>query len=247
MVKEKLIDWRTAISRVPAEQLDQVLAPVFDRAALQSARAIATGLPAGPGAATGRIYFNAERAVQATHLGEKAVLVRVETSPEDLLVMIASEGILTARGGVSSHAALVARQMGKVCVCGASGLHVDYAAKTLAVNGLTLKEGDYLSIDGTSGTVYAGQVKTAPSEVIQRLALTVCVTKLILCGSTKVPGDYRCTGKDHILADSLREHGPYCPSCAGHCFSLDGAQLCCLTSSIHSCGHGRWHRTAGRL
>src|SRR5438128_1387024 len=169
MVKEKLIDWRTAISRVPAEQLDQVLAPVFDRAALQSARAIATGLPAGPGAATGRIYFNAERAVQATHLGEKAVLVRVETSPEDLRGMIASEGILTARGGVSSHAALVARQMGKVCVCGASGLHVDYAAKTLAVNGLTLKEGDYLSIDGTSGTVYAGQVKTAPSEVIQVL------------------------------------------------------------------------------
>src|SRR5438309_6783729 len=169
MVHEKLIEWKTAISRVPADQLDQVLAPVFDRAALKSAKAIATGLPAGPGAATGRVYFNADRAASAAHKGEKVLLVRVETSPEDLRGMIAAEGILTARGGVSSHAALVARQMGKVCVCGASGLHVDYAAKTLAVNGLTLKEGDFLSIDGTSGTVYAGQVKTAPSEVIQVL------------------------------------------------------------------------------
>jgi pyruvate,orthophosphate dikinase len=169
MVKEKLIDWRTAINRVPADQLDQVLAPVFDRAALKSAKAIATGLPAGPGAATGRIYFNADRAVAAADKGEKVLLVRVETSPEDLRGMIAAEGILTARGGVSSHAALVARQMGKVCVCGASALQVDYAARTLTVNGQTLNEGDYLSIDGASGTVYAGQVKTAPSEVIQGL------------------------------------------------------------------------------
>jgi pyruvate,orthophosphate dikinase len=169
MVKEKLIDWRTAVSRVPADQLDQVLAPVFDRAALKSAKAIATGLPAGPGAATGKVYFNADRAVEAADKGEKVLLVRIETSPEDLRGMIAAEGILTARGGVSSHAALVARQMGKVCVCGASALQVDYSAKTLTVNGQTLNEGDYLSIDGTSGTVYAGQVKTAPSEVIQGL------------------------------------------------------------------------------
>jgi pyruvate,orthophosphate dikinase len=158
MVKEKLIDWETAITRVPAEQLEQVLAPIFDRAALKATEAIATGLPAGPGAASGKINFNAERAVEAAQGGDKVLLVRVETSPEDLRGMIAAEGILTARGGVSSHAALVARQMGKVCVCGAIALHVDYHAKVLTVNGRTFNEGDFLSIDGTSGTVYAGQV-----------------------------------------------------------------------------------------
>jgi pyruvate,orthophosphate dikinase len=169
MVKEKLIDWQTAVTRVPADQLDQVLAPIFDRTALKSVKAIATGLPAGPGAATGRIYFNADRAVEAADKGQKVLLVRVETSPEDLRGMIAAEGILTARGGVSSHAALVARQMGKVCVCGAAALHVDYDARVLKVDGQSFKEGDFLSIDGTSGTVYAGEVKTAPSEVIQGL------------------------------------------------------------------------------
>ena len=170
MVHEKLIEWKTAISRVPADQLDQVLAPVFDRAALKSAKAIATGLPAGTGAATGRVYFNADRAATAAAKGEKVLLVRVETSPEDLRGMIAAEGILTARGGVSSHAALVARQMGKVCVCGASALKIDYRAKTMTVDGTTFREGeDYLSIDGTSGTVYAGQLRNAPSEIIQGL------------------------------------------------------------------------------
>src|SRR6185437_14448228 len=99
MVKEKLIDWRTAINRVPADQLDQVLAPIFDRAALKAAKVIATGLPAGPGAASGKVYFNADRAVEAAHKGEKVLLARVETSPEDLRGMIAAEGILTARGG----------------------------------------------------------------------------------------------------------------------------------------------------
>jgi pyruvate, orthophosphate dikinase len=169
MVKEKLIDWQTAITRVPAEQLEQVLAPIFDRASVKSAKVIAKGLPAGPGAASGKIYFNAERAVEAADKGEKVLLVRVETSPEDLRGMIAAEGILTARGGVSSHAALVARQMGKVCVCGASALQVDYHAKTLSVDGQVFREGDFLSIDGTAGEVYAGQIKTAASEVIQGL------------------------------------------------------------------------------
>jgi pyruvate,orthophosphate dikinase len=169
MVQEKLIGWETAITRVPAEQLEQVLAPIFDRGSIRSAKVIARGLPAGPGAATGKIYFNAERAVEAANKGEKVLLVRVETSPEDLRGMIAAEGILTARGGVSSHAALVARQMGKVCVCGAAALNVDYHAKTLSVGGETFSEGDYLSIDGTVGEVYAGEVKTAPSEVIQVL------------------------------------------------------------------------------
>ncbi len=169
MVQEGLIDWKTAVNRVPAEQLDQLLAPVFDRQALKSAKGIAAGLPAGPGAASGKIYLNAERAVEAAQKGEKVLLVRVETSPEDLRGMIAAEGILTARGGVSSHAALVARQMGKVCVCGAADIHVDYARKKVSAGKTAFKEGDYLSIDGTSGEIYGGQVKTAPSEIIQAL------------------------------------------------------------------------------
>jgi pyruvate,orthophosphate dikinase len=169
MFKEKLIDWKTAVMRNPADQLDQLLAPVFDTAEVAKAKVIATGLPAGPGAASGRVYLNAERAVVAAEKGEKVLLVRVETSPEDLRGMIAAEGILTSRGGVSSHAALVARQMGKVCVCGAAAVEVDYQARTVKVAGHTFKEGDWLSIDGTAGTVYAGQVKTAPSEIVAAL------------------------------------------------------------------------------
>jgi len=170
MAKEKLIDWQTAIMRNPADQLDQLLAPVFDLTEVKKAKAIATGLPAGPGAASGKIYMNADRAVAAAEKGEKVLLVRIETSPEDLRGMIAAEGILTARGGVSSHAALVARQMGKVCVCGAAGLEINYEKKTVTVDGATYKEGaDFFSIDGTAGTVYAGQLKTAPSEIIAGL------------------------------------------------------------------------------
>ncbi|MFZ9941598.1 MAG: pyruvate, phosphate dikinase [Luteolibacter sp.] len=166
MVKEKLIDWKTAVLRNPAEQLDQLLAPIFDAADVKKAKAIATGLPAGPGAASGKIYLNADRAAAAEAKGEKVLLVRNETSPEDLRGMIAAEGILTAKGGVSSHAALVARQMGKVCVCGASAVEIDYDKLTVTAAGQKFKEGDYLSIDGTSGTVYGGQLKTAPSEII---------------------------------------------------------------------------------
>jgi pyruvate,orthophosphate dikinase len=169
MEKEKLIDWKTAIRRVPADQLDQLLAPVFDRQAVQAAEVIARGLPAGPGAASGKIYLNAERAAAAAGKGEKVLLVRNETSPEDLRGMIAAEGILTAKGGVSSHAALVARQMGKVCVCGASALQIDYSSKTVTVNGRTFSEGDYLSINGTAGEVYPGEIKTAASEIVQVL------------------------------------------------------------------------------
>ncbi len=169
MEKEKLIDWKTAIRRVPADQLDQVLAPVFDRKAVQAAKCIAKGLPAGPGAAAGKMYLNADRAAAAAARGEKVLLVRNETSPEDLRGMIAAEGILTAKGGVSSHAALVARQMGKVCVCGAAALQIDYAAKTMTVDGVTYKEGDFLSINGTAGEVYPGQIPTAASEIVQVL------------------------------------------------------------------------------
>src|SRR5256712_5621800 len=125
MEEERLIEWKSAIRRVPADQLGQVLAPVFDRQAVQAAEVIARGLPAGPGAASGKIYLNAERAAAAAAKGEKVLLVRNETSPEDLRGMIAAEGILTAKGGVSSHAALVARQMGNVRVCGASELQID--------------------------------------------------------------------------------------------------------------------------
>jgi pyruvate, orthophosphate dikinase len=169
MFKEKLIDWKTAVMRNPADQLDQLLAPVFDAKEVAKVPTIATGLPAGPGAASGQIYLNADRAVAAAERGEKVLLVRVETSPEDLRGMIAAEGILTARGGVSSHAALVARQMGKVCVCGAAGLEVDYHARTVKAGGKTYKEGDWLSIDGTAGKVFAGRVATAPSEIVAAL------------------------------------------------------------------------------
>jgi pyruvate,orthophosphate dikinase len=169
MYKEKLIDWKTAVMRNPADQFEQLLAPVFDAAEVAKAPVIATGLPAGPGAASGHIYLNADRAVAAASKGEPVLLVRVETSPEDLRGMIAAEGILTARGGVSSHAALVARQMGKVCVCGAAAVEVDYQARTVSAGGRTFKEGDFMSIDGTAGKVYAGRVKTAPSEIVAGL------------------------------------------------------------------------------
>ena len=169
MVKEKLISWKDAVKRIPADDLDQLLAPVFDQNAVKKVQTIAKGLPAGPGAATGKVYFNADRAEAAKAKGEEVLLVRLETSPEDLRGMIAANGILTARGGVSSHAALVARQMGKICVCGAAGVQINYAKRTMKIGKKNFKEGDYLSIDGTSGEIYPGEVKTAPSEVIQGL------------------------------------------------------------------------------
>jgi pyruvate,orthophosphate dikinase len=169
MVAERLITKEEAVRRIPADSLGHLLAPIFDQASVGEAHKIATGLAAGPGAATGRLVFNAKDAVELAHKGERVILARIETSPEDLRGMIAAEGILTARGGVSSHAALVARQMGKVCVCGALALKIDYAAQTLSVGATTLKRGDYISIDGTAGEVYAGEVKTAASEVVQVL------------------------------------------------------------------------------
>ena len=169
MVKEKLISWKDAVTRIPADDLDQLLAPVFDQAAVKKVKTIAKGLPAGPGAATGKVYFNADRAEAAKAKGEEVLLVRLETSPEDLRGMIAANGILTARGGVSSHAALVARQMGKICVCGAAGVQINYPKRTMKIGKTNFKEGDFLSIDGTSGEIYAGEVKTAPSEVVQGL------------------------------------------------------------------------------
>src|SRR5246500_533861 len=169
MVNEKLITREEAIRRIPADSLAHLLAPIFDRQSVKSAKKIATGLAAGPGAASGKIVFNAKDAVEMATKGQPVILVRVETSPEDLRGMIAAEAILTARGGVSSHAALVARQMGKVCVCGASALQIDYVNRTLAAGDVTLQYGDFISVDGSVGEVYAGEVKTAPSEVVQVL------------------------------------------------------------------------------
>ena len=173
MVDEGLITWKEALKRVPADSLSQVLAPIFERKdrdqAVKDGRQMAKGLPAGPGAACGKIYFNALDAEQHARKGEKVILVRVETSPEDIRGMLAAEGILTSRGGVSSHAALVARQMGKVCVCGCGELKIDYIARQLSTNDVVLKEGDFVSIDGTVGEVFAGRINTAPSEVVQVL------------------------------------------------------------------------------
>ncbi|HEX4638434.1 MAG TPA: pyruvate, phosphate dikinase [Chthoniobacterales bacterium] len=169
MVGEKLIDKKDAVRRIPADSLAHLLAPIFDRQSAKEAKKIGSGLAAGPGAASGQVVFSAEEAVARSSKGEKVVLARIETSPEDLRGMIAAEGILTSRGGVSSHAALVARQMGKVCVCGASGIQIDYQRRTLSANGTTLAQGDYISIDGSAGEVFAGEVTTAPSEIIQVL------------------------------------------------------------------------------
>ena len=169
MVKEKLITQEEALKRIPAEDLTHILAPIFDLKAEKAAKKIGQGLPAGPGAASGRIYFHAPDAVKAAAKGDKVILTRQETSPEDLRGMIAAEGILTSRGGVSSHAALVARQMGKICVCGAAEVQIDYGTKTVKAAGKTLKEGDWISINGTTGAIYAGELKTAESQVIQGL------------------------------------------------------------------------------
>jgi pyruvate,orthophosphate dikinase len=169
MVGEKLITKKEAVRRVPADSLAHLLAPIFDRRSESQAKKIGSGLAAGPGAASGHVVFSAAEAVARSEKGEKVVLARIETSPEDLRGMIAAEGILTSRGGVSSHAALVARQMGKVCVCGATGIQIDYRKRTLSANGTTLKQGDYMSIDGTAGEVFAGEVATAPSEIVQVL------------------------------------------------------------------------------
>lgn len=165
MNKEGLIDQKTALLMIPAESVDTLLVPVFDPAAQEAAKHISTGLPAGPGAATGRIAFTAAQAEIEARKGNKVILCRSETSPDDLKGMLHSQGILTTRGGVSSHAALVARQLGKVCVCGAGDITINYEKKTLVANGTTLKEGDYISINGTTGSVYEGLIESADSEV----------------------------------------------------------------------------------
>lgn len=165
MVGEGLIDERDAVSRIEPAQIDQLLHPTFDPEAEKNAKDIAKGLPASPGAACGKIYFHAADAVEAANNGEKVVLVRQETSPEDLAGMVVAQGILTARGGMTSHAAVVARGMGKCCVAGCSGLNVDEQNLKMTVQGNTYKEGDYISINGSTGVVYEGQVDTVTPEL----------------------------------------------------------------------------------
>ena len=170
MTKQKLMTQKTAVTKIPADQISSLLVPIFDAKAIKKAKLMAVGLPAGPGAASGKIVFNASDAEAEVEKGNSVVLCREETSPEDLRGMIASDGILTSRGGVSSHAALVARQMGKVCICGASDIDINYASGTITAGKIVLKEGDHISIDGTTGEIFAGAVATAPSEVSQVLA-----------------------------------------------------------------------------
>jgi pyruvate,orthophosphate dikinase len=165
LLHEGLIDEKTAILRCEPQKLDELLHPVFDKEALKSAKVITQGLPASPGAATGQIVFHADDA-QAWHKdGKRVVMVRIETSPEDLAGMASAEGILTARGGMTSHAAVVARGMGKCCVSGAGAINVDYKAKTVEVEGVVYKEGDFISLNGTTGQVYAGRVPTKAAEL----------------------------------------------------------------------------------
>ena len=165
LLHEGMIDEKTAIMRCEPNKLDELLHPVFDKVALSKAKVIAQGLPASPGAACGQIVFHADDA-QAWHEdGHKVVLVRIETSPEDLAGMSAAEGILTARGGMTSHAAVVARGMGKCCVSGVGALNVSYKDKTVEIDGVVYKEGDYISLNGSTGQVYAGEVPTKAAEL----------------------------------------------------------------------------------
>jgi pyruvate,orthophosphate dikinase len=165
MVEEGLITEEEAVMRIEPGQIDQLLHPMFDARELEEAEKLTKGLPASPGAACGQIYFNAADAEAAVANGAKAILVRLETSPEDLAGMVAAEGILTARGGMTSHAAVVARGMGKCCVSGCSEIKVDEAAKTLAIGEYVFKEGDFISLNGTTGDVIKGEVKTVPPEL----------------------------------------------------------------------------------
>ena len=165
MEAEGLIDKETAVMRIEPAQIDQLLHPMFDAKELAAAEKLTKGLPASPGAATGKIYFNAEDAVAAAANGEKVILVRLETSPEDLAGMVAAEGILTARGGMTSHAAVVARGMGKCCVSGCSEIKVNEEAKSLTIGEYVFEEGEYISLDGTAGDVLKGQVKTVAPEL----------------------------------------------------------------------------------
>ncbi|WP_462337931.1 pyruvate, phosphate dikinase [Phocaeicola barnesiae] len=193
MLEQGLIDEKTAINRCEPNKLDELLHPVFDKEALRKAKVLTRGLPASPGAACGQIVFFAEDAGRWRADGRRVILVRIETSPEDLAGMTSAEGILTARGGMTSHAAVVARGMGKCCVSGAGAINVDYKARTVEIDGLVLKEGDYISLNGSTGEVYAGQVPTRAAEVsgdfAKLMALCDKYTRLTVRTNADTPHD----------------------------------------------------------
>ncbi len=193
LLAEGEIDEKTALERCEPNKLDELLHPIFDKQALAQAKVLTRGLPASPGAACGQIVFFADDAKEWHEAGRQVVMVRIETSPEDLAGMSAAEGILTARGGMTSHAAVVARGMGKCCVSGAGAINVDYKTRTVEIDGVVLKEGDYISINGSTGEVYFGQVKTKPAEVSGDFAklMDLCnkYTKLVVRTNADTPHD----------------------------------------------------------
>ena len=193
LLKEGLIDEKTAILRCEPQKLDELLHPVFDKAALKTAKVITQGLPASPGAACGQIVFHADDAQTWHNDGHRVVMVRIETSPEDLAGMSAAEGILTARGGMTSHAAVVARGMGKCCVSGAGALNINYQNKTVEVEGVVYHEGDYISINGSTGQVYAGEIPTKAAELSGdfKELMNLCdkYTKLLVRTNADTPHD----------------------------------------------------------
>ena len=193
LLREGEIDEKTALKRCEPNKLDELLHPIFDKNALKTAKVLTRGLPASPGAACGQIVFFADDAAKWHDDGKRVIMVRIETSPEDLAGMAAAEGIVTARGGMTSHAAVVARGMGKCCVSGAGALNIDYKARTVEIDGVMLKEGDYLSINGSTGEIYLGEVKTQPAEVTGDFAslMDLCnkYTKLVVRTNADTPHD----------------------------------------------------------
>ena len=199
LLHEGMIDEKTAIKRCEPNKLDELLHPVFDKEALKQAHVLTRGLPASPGAACGQIVFFADDAAKWSDEGHKVIMVRIETSPEDLAGMSAAEGILTARGGMTSHAAVVARGMGKCCVSGAGAIMIDYKARTIEIDGVVLHEGDYLSINGSTGEVYQGEVKTKPAEVSGDFAelMSLCdkYTRMVVRTNADTPHDAEVANK----------------------------------------------------
>ena len=193
MLHQGFIDEKTAVLRVEPNKLDELLHPVFDKNAIKNAKIITKGLAASPGAASGRIVFNADDAAEWAKRGEKVVMVRIETSPEDLAGMAAAQGILTARGGMTSHAAVVARGMGKCCVSGAGSLRIDYSTKTIEVGDVVLHEGDYISLNGSTGDIYLGSVATKEAEVdadfAELMALANKYTRMTVRTNADTPHD----------------------------------------------------------
>ncbi len=231
MVREKLISKEEALMRIDPDQLNQLLRPIFDPKekdnAVKAGRLLTKGLNAGPGAASGKVAFSAQEAEEMAAKGEKVILVRIETSPEDIKGMNAAEGILTARGGMTSHAALVARQMGKVCVAGCGNLNIDYKKGEMRVEGnesFLIKEGDYISIDGSTGEVIEGKLLTKPSEVIQ-----VLITKEMKPQQSKVYQTYKdlMNWADEVRKLRVRTNADQPDqSAAAIAFGAEGIGLC---------------------